>query len=608
MSDDHFAADSKEFDPNVRVHVLKNALPYDSETYSFNDSFVPASELTPNSVHTTLELLGLLERDPKIEIDARVIAVNAKREATMKRFPNREKFLESFRACDTRLKKLEEADDFFGSDFGIGQIVDGHDFVPLLGGPFYKQLYQYDYLRMHNACFFAWHHDPVAKATVEMIVDFVLGRGFKVVATDANDGIAKQNQIQWDSFAKANNLRVLARQYLTELIVYGESMVWKLPNNQSKIVYQLGPGQKTPVGIIPRIRLIDPSCIWEIVTYPEDITRVLFYQWLAPTQYQTYTSPNDPATIGASQVPSTKFIFTQIPAEQIHHCKINAASNEKRGRSDLFASLGYLKRLRDCVNYAIISDQKRAAWSIDTEIQGNQADIDGYRNAMLQLGTIPSAGSEFIHTAAVKRQYLSNPGAASQMTNSFEWCLSMAAIGNRIPVSYYGTHLSGGQTKASALVSTEPVAKMFESRQIEVEYFLRDLYSWVTGSDSCEITFPEIIAQDSAVKIRNIVVADANKYMSKARCATMAAKELNVTDFDYTTEEQEIKKEMSAGLDQNPLTTPGSFTPGNPEVAGQTSTPTVLPGAASVGGGGAIAPKNKSAVTGQDRAAARANG
>lgn len=597
---------TEAYNAELRVQVLKNALPYNEDTYSYDDSFRPAKDLTANSVHTTAELVALLEADRTIEIDARVIVANKKREATIRRISGREKFLESFKAADRKWssRKMRESDDFFGADMSPGSIVDGQDFTPLLGGPFYKQLYQYDYLRMHNTCFYAWHHDPIAKATVEMIVDFVLGRGFKVESTCENEGEKKQYQIQWDAFAKANNFDTLVRQFLTEIIVYGESMFWKLPNHQTKIVYNLAPGQKTPKGIIPRIRLIDPSCIWEIVTYPEDISRVLYYQWIAPTQYQTYTAP---------QVPTTKFIFTQVPADQVIHEKINCASNEKRGRSDLFASLGYMKRLRDSVNYAIVSDQKRSAWSIDTTVAGSQSDVDNYASAMQALGTIPSAGSEFIHTAAIKREYMNNTGAATGQSTSFEWCLSMAAIGNRLPVSYYGTHLSGSQARGAALISTEPVAKMFESRQMKVERVTREIYSWVTGSDDVEVMFPEIIAQDSATKIRNIVVADSNQYFEKARCAAMVAKELNVTDFDYEKEKLAIEADMKAGLDiTGPLTSPGAFgsNPNKSDSANSAapiSTPEIPSGAAGVGGGGAE-PRKPSAVTGDDRAAVKKNG
>lgn len=540
VKSDKFRED-KNFSPAARVHALKNGLTFDAKKYEFDDRFVPSDPVTANNAHTVQELMSLLESDKSVEIESKVMAVNLKkREAKFVRINGNEKFREAFKANKNR--KFREMDDYFGTDTPMTSTVNSQDFTPLLGGPFYKQLYQYDYLRMHSACFYAWHHDPIAKATVEMIVDFVLGRGFKVEA-DNESALA-----YWEAFARVNNMPTLSRQYVTETCVYGESMTWKLPKGQTKITYQLSKGQQPPVGLIPRIRHIDPSCIWDIITYPEDITRVLAYVWMAPTQYQTYTAPG---------VPTTKFIFEHIPADQVMHHKINCASNEKRGRSDLFASMGYMKRLRDSVDYSIVAMQKAAAWSIDTTVEGSQADLDAYADSQKALGTIPAAGSEFIHTKAVERQYLSN-GAISKggASSAFDWCLSMIAAGNRIPVSYYGTHLSGGQTRASALVSTEPVAKFIESRQLMVEGWVKELFYWLTGEE-CEVIFPEIITQDSATKIRNIIVADTNQYFSKERCADMVAKELNVTEFNYEEEKAKIEKDIAQGVDfADPLTEP----------------------------------------------------
>lgn len=558
-----------------RARVLKSKLAFNKDTHQFNDAFMPTSksELNEHSVHTTMELMALLEKDKKIEIEATVMAYDFNEgRGCLKRINGRDKFMESFKESGKKWssKRLRESD-YFGMDSSYGSIVNGKDFTPLLGGPFYKQLYMHDYLRMHAACFYAWHHNPIAKATIEMIVDFVLGRGFKVESPDPN------TQVAWDAFHEANNMDEKTRQMLREELVYGETMIWKLPNNQTKVAFQLSPGQTVPKGLIPRIQLIDPSVIWEIITYPEDITRVIAYQWVAPTQYQIYTAPG---------IPSTKFIFTQIPADQIIHTKINCASNEKRGRSELFASLGYMKRLDDAVDYSLVSDMKRSAWAIDTQIRGSQEDVDNYYEDQQALGTIPAAGSEFIHTEAVTRTFLSNPGSGQSSSASFEWALSMAAAGNRIPTSYYGTHLSGGQARASALVSTEPVAKMFESKQQRMGWIIKKLHRWVTGKD-CDVIFPEIISQDSATKIRNIVVANANNYFSKERSATMIAKELNVTDFNYETEEVDIKNEMAAGLDNAPLTSPGQLgAPDSKNGKENPSSTVVQPGAAGVGGAG----------------------
>lgn len=231
---------------------------------------------------------------------------------------------------------------------------------------------------MISACFYAYHHDPVARDIVSIMVDFTMGRGFNLVAT-GKDGPAAQ--VLWDAFSKVNELPRQLEHFCTEMSIYGETMWWWLPDNNARIVQQPFQGEKIPKAAIPRVRLIDPSNIAEIITVPEDpIAGVLYYVWLAPTQYQMWTD---------GQQPTTKFIYQQIPANQIMHERVNSVSNEKRGRSDYFPALGYMKRLRDGVNYALVAQQKAAAWCVDTTIEGDQTDIDDYVDGQNSLGPVP---------------------------------------------------------------------------------------------------------------------------------------------------------------------------------------------------------------------------
>lgn len=530
-------------DDFFRVRTLANGLTFDPKTYEFSDRFTPSNSSNPLLAHTFAELVNCLEKDPKVEIDAIVSNLSGQR----KRISGNKNFLEAVRQSEKHYSKgitLRE-NDFFAtdSDSSSTNTVNSQDYTPLLGGPFYKQLYYYDYIRMHSACFYAWHHDPAAKAVIDIYRDFVLGRGFTV---QCDDPFA---MAVWDAFSKVNDLETLIEQHFIETEVYGESMIWKLPHNELFISYMRKKDQEPPDGLLPRIRLIDPSCIWEIVTFPEDIRQVLFYQWVAPTQYQTYTAPG---------VPSNKFIFQQVPANEVLHVKINCASNEKRGRSSLFAVLGYMKRLRDSVNYSLVAMQKASAWAIDTTVDGNQADIDRYAQSQLTQGTLPPAGSEFVHSKKVERQYLSNQGASKgSQSGAFDWCLSEIAMGTGIPISYLGTHLSGGQTRASALTSTEPTAKRFETKRLRIEKTIKHLFTWLTGEE-CDVIFPELITHDSSVKIKDISSAELNGYISKKRAAEMVAQELNIHKFDYDKEQADMESQdilppqLSA-----PLTAPG---------------------------------------------------
>ena len=523
----------------------------------------------PNSVKSVAEMVACLENNKDIQIDARVLAYNHKTKRMGVKRVNRDEFLEAYKNSDKAWEgvelrenatlddltkvKLKEGYDSFADDYndGVSTTLIGQDYVPLLGGPFYKQLYFYDFMKQANAAFYAYHHDPIARQGVSIIKDFTMGRGFRV------DSDNEQAMVVWSAFEKANNLQKQFDQMATEISVNGEVMFWWLPDNESKIVQAPYPGQKIPKGALPRVRLLDATVFWEVVTEPEDITNVLYYVWVAPTQWQMYTGLDN-----NTMTPSSKFIFQTIPADQIDHWKVNAFSNEKRGRSDLFPVLGFLKRLRDSVNYSLVSLQKQAAWCIDTTIEGSQSDINQYLTDLASLGSYAPAGSEFVHSAKIKREYKGVEGTSKGGGSvTFEWALSMVAAGMGLPVSYFGTHLSGGQTKASAVVATEPVVKRLEDRQKVYEQAVHKLWDRVmewAGIDAvCEVTFPEIVTADRTQKLQDLAFGENMQWWDKERSATIAAKEMNMNDYVYEVEQKQIKIDGKSPAIVAPLTALG---------------------------------------------------
>lgn len=519
----------------VRAGVLQSKLGFNEKDYEYDYSFKASDLKDINDIHTSAEMVAYLSRHPEVELEARILAVNESRRTRTTLSMDRKTFLETFRS--DKATKIKMREDSFDQDVSSNGLV-GQDFIPLLGGPFYKNLYYYqDYLRMHAQAFFAYHHDPVAKAVTDITTNFVMGKGFRVDSQD------KKALAIWRACEQVNDLQAMMRSFCDELSIYGEDMIWKLPKNQTKIVYDLQKGEQVPRGLIPRYRLVDPSNITEIVTYPEDITRVLFYNWMTPTQYQNVVGSDT----NASVQPTSKFIYQQIPAEQMLHYRINRVSNEKRGRSDYYNILGYMKRLRDAVNYGMISALKQSAWAIDTSIDGNASDIQMYMDAQKALGTIPMAGSEFVHTTKIKREFQSNQVGRSGQHEIFEWCWSMIASGSLIPIPYFGTHLNGGNTRATALVSTEPVAKKFETRQDIIKGVVRDLWKDCMkhfGIEAdCEITFPEIITQDRSMKVKDLALGETQGWFSKKRTAETAAKEFGFSDYEYAEEQEQIMAE-----------------------------------------------------------------
>jgi hypothetical protein len=554
----------------MALRMVANESFFDEDEYKFNDEFKPGNPSQFRSVHTVPELMECLSRDTKIEAEGVFLEANEQGVYRYRKIKNRAQLQEVWDK-NKKLRKFREAkireDAFAGDNAGLV----GDDYVPLLGGPFNKQPYLYDYLRAHSYCFFEYHHHPMARAIVHITRDFVLGGGYRIDCED------ERATALWRAFEKVNKLEEMMEKIVVEGSTYGENLIWWLPNSEVYIGYNDAPGQEPQQGLIPRIRLCDPSTCWEIVTFPEDITRVLYYQFVFPTQYQIYTG-----SVAGHAVPTSKFIMQQIAADDMMHFKYNCMSNEKRGRSDLFPVLGYLKWLRDLTNYKLIAAKKQSAWTEDIVVEGSQADVDNLAQSLAAMGEFEPAGSRFIHTDKIKREYLETKMAAATGDGAFDLGMNMISAGTQIPVTYFGlSGHSGGSTRAGALVGTEPVAKKFERRQLELKRILQMIWDrfqtnyGIVGAE-CKITFPEIITQDRSAKLKDIKFVEDCGYIARETAAPMAVKELDVDGYDYNEETAKIAQEKSPPLLPTlgaPLTAPAAQPSGSAPSGGATPPP-----------------------------------
>jgi len=520
-------------DSDYRLRSIRRAQDFDAK-YDNDKCYVP--NITIDSMPSLIEAL----KTDKAIVEADVLHYNKESGYVIRKNLDTKQFLESIEKPMPKVRFREGADWFsFADDYDSPDFV-GADFVPLLGGPLFKNLWYLDYVKQANQAFYAYNNDPVARRLIQCMKTFTLGRGFRVDCKHPT--LSKIAMAVWEMFTETNDFTNQVEQMSIELSLNGEVMWYWLPKTHTKMTYNLNRDE-IPRGLLPRARLIDPTTIWEIVTYPEDITRVLHYVQIFPTQMQIYTN---------SKVPATKYIYQHILADDITHYKVNSVSNEKRGRSDLYPVLGYLKRLRDAVNYTMLKDLKQSAWAIDTTIEGADEDISKYISSQAEAPTIPPPGSEYVHNARIKREMLEAKGTGVGSSQAFEWALSMIAIGYGIPVNYFGTHLSNQATRAGSVVATEPVTKVFESRQLDYErIFLRlsrklfDLFG-LPSDVKLEFSFPELITSDRSAKFKDLALAQSEGWISKERAAELAAKELGVTDFNYEKEKINIAEEPPA--------------------------------------------------------------
>lgn len=315
------------------------------------------------------------------------------------------------------------------------QIDVNAEYIPLIGGPSSKQLYQYQYLDQHRKAFESVNHNPVAHQLVNLQTAFILGRGLDHTSTNP------EVEEVWREFVERTDFYSDLETIANDFWWAGELMMEMYDDAPEK-------------GYVD-YRMIDPSTCWEVVTDVEDIQKVYYYhcQWSSP--YQMYTKGN---------IQTMKYVIRQVPGNDVIHLKINASKWEKRGRTDLFSILGWLKRLKDLMNARVIKGQLEAAFVWDVEVNSGDADVAAVE---AQLPDPYKAGSTFLHNRNLKLTAIGGNIKGNESSPDVGALINMIAVGFGIPKEFIGE--AGRAARAGALTATEPGTKRFEQRQRLIE-------------------------------------------------------------------------------------------------------------------------------------------
>lgn len=446
-----------------------------------------------------------------------------------------------------QLKKISESARF-KEDFGFDTDANPNDpfneYIPIMGGPFSKQLYIHDMLDAFAKSFEAWNHNPLAHQIVKITTHFVLGRGVTIKGADPK--VHELFMAWWGKNKMDERL-----DYWSDMLSRdGELMIRCYQNKMTGELF---------------LRWVDPSTVWEIVTDLEDIETVYYYHQQYPTQYQVLYGAPQNAKFNPSQFDSSKYVINQIPADQMYHVKINCSPNEKRGRSDLFSILGWLKRWKDFQTAVVLRAIIQSTFAWKNKLKGNNADVQAFINT---FGTDqPEFGSVWVENEASELTPMTADTSGGTPLADCPGIINAIAVGSGIPKEYLG--MSDHGTRATAVVSSEPGAKKFQSRQLLLARLLKDIADrWLSIEQmkgrlplvtpdaetnevkpldkTIEFQFPEIAVEDRSSKLKDIQSTQVAGYISKKRAATMSAKELGVPEYSYEDEQEEIGAEQQA--------------------------------------------------------------
>ena len=497
------------------------------------------------------------------------------------------------------------------------------EYIPIMGGPFSKQLYLHDMLDGFAKAFEATNHNPVAHQAVRVITYFVLGRGvtFKACHPECQD--------RWDEWSDKLDLNTRLEFWSDTITRDGELMLRKVKDRIRKEL---------------SIRWIDPSTIWEIVTDLEDMETgcgassigVIFYHQQYPTQYQTLYGGGDQQQFDPSKFQSTKYVINQIPANEVLHYKINVGPNEKRGRSDHFPVLGWLKRYKDYWTAVVLRAIVQSTFAWKNKLKGADTDVTAFISSF--GAQQPEFGGVWVENESSELTAMTADIKGSMSESNADGIVDMIAVGYGIPSQYLG--FSGkSNSRASAVVGSEPGTKKFQSRQQLFGRVIRDIaQDWgrieieegrlpamvedqETGGQvehvvKIEPQFPEIAIEDRTAKIKDIDFAVTGKYIPHEEGAKTIAKELGMENYDYDKAMAKIAAEeenRSRDIYNRPTPIPtdpqipqagagGAAVPGNP-MPGQAVGATGSPAGAGQSGApkAGLAGKVKSGLSGKER-------
>lgn len=429
-----------------------------------------------------------------------------------------------------KLKSQGLIEDDFNTDT-ITRTYDANqytEYTPLYGGPFNKQLYLYDYLSMHAKAFEAKNHNPIAKRIVDVLAQYAFGRRFQVRIKN------ERKKKVWEEFDTTNKIvHKLSEFWAKEYLTYGELMLDKT-----------------------KWQSIDPSTVWDIITDPDDISKVYYYYQSYSTAFQTFTGYAVRGEPGSKNQAPIQYIIRQLPATQVLHIKGNVVSQEKRGRSILFPILGWLKRVKDYYNARVIRAQLEASFIWDDTIDGNAGDVQAHAAT---YSSMPLPASIFVHNKAVERKpmpAIESQGRGGSGGGISDDLLAFIATAVGIPKEFFNVVGAGSGNRATALVGSEPFEKVIEDLQAKFENLLLSIAEDVFvdagvgyKKGDVEFTFPSVTKDTTSETIKNIGTGESMGYIDHQMAAEMFAAEMNITTYNYKDVQEKIKQDKENGID-----------------------------------------------------------
>ena len=321
--------------------------------------------------------------------------------------------------------------------------------------------------RMQQVSYYLYVTNPLARRTVELLKDFVVGEGIQFKAED--EGVRQVLEEFWND--PVNNLDLTLESYVRELSVFGEQL-WVAATN--------------PISGAVRIGYVDPAHI-EAIEYatlemlPGRAVAVPIAVTLKPL-----TNAPAPSPAGAGTQDAVRLEVVHLDEDpdsptfgrltgQCFYWAINKARAASRGISDLFAAADWVDGY-DQMLFALMNQMdalSRFIW--DVRLEGMTA--EQIRDWLKENGTPPRPNSIRAHNEKVSWQAVAPPVQAADRSEGVRLIKNFILGGMGFPEHWFAD--GGATNRATALEQGEPTLKMLTCRQRFVRYMLTQVLRYV---------------------------------------------------------------------------------------------------------------------------------
>lgn len=294
-----------------------------------------------------------------------------------------------------------------------------------------------DFLDQQRDALEAYRANPLAFRIVELMTDYVLGRGVAVAARSADADAFVQRF--WRH--PLNQMDARLQPLCTELSLAGEVFVTFHTNPHDGMTF---------------VRAVPASLIDEIETNADDVEDELRFH-----------------EIGSGEAPSrgTLAAGRWWPREQMRHYAINRVVGAKRGQGDLTPILPWLRRYKDWLTDRVIINKYKGAYLWDVTLQGATAATVRAKRA--DLCTPPAPGSIIVHNEAEVWKAIQPQINAEAVEADGKALRLIIAAGAGVPLHFLAEGESA--TRSTAAEMGEPTRRHYEKRQQYVIWMLQDI-------------------------------------------------------------------------------------------------------------------------------------